>query len=315
MVTPKRASIRCLIGTDGINRCWNHSRAMDNSLPFKPGSRGMRWVRRTVLAAVFLVTLRVVPPLWCGRDAGAWWRGATDRQSSLARSVESWVHQPLAPGQFHTGDTTFDGEWLFGTYQMAAIGFAQIAVEHPDLRAHCLHEMELCEDRLNGDRVRRFDWAAWKEDPLEALEGPNGHAAYLGYLNLVLSLHRTLEPGFKHRQLNDRITATLARNLGRSPILLLEYPEGVRQDAGDIDSGPLMLGRSISASGFMLGCARQQGDWETFRMIYRTAHLFGAPTLQGNRRSFAVGGPLGDSLMLALLTAQPVPGRANGGGR
>jgi hypothetical protein len=65
----------------------------------------------------------------------------------------------------------------------------------------------------------------------------------------------------------------------------------------------------------MLGCARQQGDEETFRTIYRSAHLFGAPTRQSGMTTFAVGGPLGDSLLFALLTAQPAAPVTKGGPR
>jgi len=85
----------------------------------------------------------------------------------------------------------------------------------------------------------------------------------------------------------------------------LEYPAEHAGGRGDIDSGPLVLGRSVSATGLMLGCARQQGDEAVFGEIYRSVHLFGAPTRQSGRVTFALGGPLGDAMMLALLTAQP----------
>ncbi len=367
------------------------------------------------MLAVFLATLRLLPPAWCGRNAGAWWRGDVELQARLGRGVERWISRPMAADQFLTGDQTFDGEWLFGTFQMAILGSAQLAREHPELRADCLHRMELAEDRMLTDQVRQFDRREWKEDPIDALDGPNGHAGYLAYFNLALSVHRQLDPQFKHRGLNDRISEAIARNLNASPIRLIEtypgqtypvdncaaaaslllhdradgtnrfrpvyrkwlaemkgrytdprtglliqavssrtgnatdaprgsgtllgayflglagepfardlylaarrelmapvagfgamreYPPGIIAGPGDIDSGPLIFGRSISASGFMMGCARQQGDEETFRSIYRSVHLFGAPTRQAGMATFAVGGPLGDSLLFALLTAR-----------
>ena len=367
------------------------------------------------MLAVFLATLRLLPPAWCGRNAGAWWRGDVELQARLGRGVERWISRPMAADQFLTGDQTFDGEWLFGTFQMAILGSAQLAREHPELRADCLRRMELAEDRMLTDQVRQFDRREWKEDPIDALDGPNGHAGYLAYFNLALSVHRQLDPQFKHRGLNDRISEAIARNLNASPIRLIEtypgqtypvdncaaaaslllhdradgtnrfrpvyrkwlaemkgrytdprtglliqavssrtgnatdaprgsgtllgayflglagepfardlylaarrelmapvagfgamreYPPGIIAGPGDIDSGPLIFGRSISASGFMMGCARQQGDEETFRSIYRSVHLFGAPTRQAGMATFAVGGPLGDSLLFALLTAR-----------
>lgn len=371
-----------------------------------------------VLVLVFLVSVRVIPPLWCDRGAGEWWEGSGERPAALGRSVDQWIQRSLTSEQFQTGVSLFDGEWLFGTYQMAIVGLAQLAEVKPELRVECLRAMELAEDRILSAAVWKFDQAAWKEAPLDALDGSNGHAGYLGYLNLSLSRHRMLDPQFKHRAIHDRISNALARNLEASPTALIEtypgetypvdncsvaaslalhdraggtrrfapicerwlaqlkrrytdprtgllfqavssrtgepvdaprgsgtalgayflgligepfarelyqaarrelwspvfgfgavreYPRGFREGAGDIDSGPLIFGRSISASGFMLGCARQQDDEDTFRMIYRSVHLFGAPTRQGARTTFALGGPLGASLMLALLTAQPVP--------
>lgn len=336
----------------------------------------------------------------------------------MAEGVARWTAAPLGPKEFKTGVRTFDGEWLFGTYQMAILGHAQVARQQPKLLGESLRRMEFCEDRLLEDAVRAFDRREWKEDPLDGLHGSNGHAGYLGYFNLALGVHRRLDPQFKHRELNDRISDSLARNLAASPISLIEtypgqtfpvdncavavslrlhdladrtnryesvyrcwlkalreryteaqtrllfqavegrsgrptdaprgsgtllgayflglagepmarelylaarrelwapalgfgaaseYPAAFAGGRGDIDSGPLILGRSIPATGFMLGCARQQGDETCYREILRTVHLFGAPTYKGGRITFALGGPLGDAMMLALLTAQPEP--------
>ena len=55
----------------------------------------------------------------------------------------------------------------------------------------------------------------------------------------------------------------------------------------------------------MLGASRAHGDRATFVDDYATAHLFGAPVDRDGRRSFAMGGPLGDAMMFAMLTARP----------
>ncbi len=371
-----------------------------------------------VVVALFIATVAWFPAWWCGLDANKWWSGDERHQQAFASGVTAWVaRQAPDPSSFHTGGDVFDGEWLFGTYQMAALAMAQIAREHPAHGAECLRTMTLCEDRMLEDRLRRFDEQFWGEDPMRALDGPNGHAGYFGYLNLVLSEHRRLDPEFKHRDLNDRISRALARNLARSHIGLietyphavfpvdnaavaaslrlhdlatgtnqyagiyrmwsnmmqaryidrksglliqnvdpmdgsprdaprgsgtllssyflglagdpmsrklydsarrslwapalgfgaaLEYPSDAAKGPGDIDSGPLVLGRSISGSGLMIACARQHGDEETFRSIYRTVHLFGIPVNRADRHLFVSGGPLGNAMMLALLTAQPV---------
>ncbi len=68
---------------------------------------------------------------------------------------------------------------------------------------------------------------------------------------------------------------------------------------GDIDSGPLILGASIAATGFSLGAARRLGDDAWFRALWATTRTFGQPLPGGG---FATGGPLGDAIMLAMLT-------------
>jgi len=79
-----------------------------------------------------------------------------------------------------------------------------------------------------------------------------------------------------------------------------EYPRRV-DGQGDIDSGPVLLGQGVSATGFTLALARIHGDRETYLATYATASFFGGP-VDGN---YALGGPIGDALLFALSTALP----------
>lgn len=124
----------------------------------------MPWARWAAGALVFTICFRILPPLWCGRDAGDWWRGDRETQEALVRGVEEWIHAPLGTDRFKTGSSQFDGEWYFGTYQMAALGLAQFAREHPEARDRCLAGMTLCEDRMLSDACRKFDRDSWKEE-------------------------------------------------------------------------------------------------------------------------------------------------------
>jgi hypothetical protein len=271
--------------------------------------------------------------------------------------------------------------------------------------------MRQCIERLLSPELRAFDAKMWQEDPLEGLGGENGHAAYLGYLNLLLGLHR-LAGGSAYADLNDRITAALIRRLTASPIKLAEtYPDeiypvdncfvigsiglhqaatgsdhrelirdwveharrryvdpksglliqavnrhdgsaadaprgsgtalgvlavyyadpafarelygGIKQtlaaawfgfgavreyppgskERGDIDSGPIILGYGLSATGFAIAGARMHRDHDYFRNLFATAHLFGAPFDRGDGREYLSGGPLGNAILFAMLTA------------
>jgi hypothetical protein len=95
----------------------------------------------------------------------------------------------------------------------------------------------------------------------------------------------------------------LARHLATDTLgfgTVHEYADDI--GAGDIDSGPLLFGLSVSATGFSLGSARAAGDFAHFARVFRTAHLFGAPVQWGGASTFVGGGPLGNAIMLAMLT-------------
>lgn len=333
----------------------------------------------------------------------------------LAREVAQTVKRGVTAKEFTSDSSLFQHEWIFGTYQMAALGLLQICLEHPELQAEFLPAAELAIDQLLSKEVRAFDAKSWGEDSLTSLDGPNGHAAYLGYTNVVLALHRRVVPQSQFAELNDKISTALARRLRAEPTGILqtypgeaypvdnasvlgsllmhqkyfggnhadvtgtmlqrfrkqwrdeksglifqaidirharasdeprasgtslsayflsfgdyetaktlltslknecadslagfgfvrEYPRGVR-GRGDIDSGPVIFGISPSATGFTIASARSQGDRTLFVQLYRTAHLTGGPITTGNRSQFITGGPLGNAIMLAMLTAQPV---------
>ncbi len=385
-------------------------------LPQLPPAWSNPWLRYSTTALLVLVVTLTVPRRWCGRDANRWYEGDTSLVLAHAREVVATVERGVSAEDFTSASELFRNEWRFGTYQMSALALLQICLDRPELRAELLPAGERAIDALLSDSIRAFDTAKWNEDPLAALEaGGKDHAAYLGYLNLALGLHRRVVPDSRFAALNDRITAALVRRLAASrhgiletypreayPVdnaavlgsillhgrttgashsavtaamlaryrlawrdpqsgllyqaidprdgqpadaarasgtalaaLLLSYGEralsrelylvtrdrcadsllgfgyideyhiGSAGGAGDIDSGPLIFGASPSATGFTLASARMFGDRHQFVTLYRTAHLLGTPTSRGGRRVFVTGGPLGNAILLAMLTARP----------
>ncbi len=373
------------------------------------------WVRWPVALLLFALSTALLPRWWCGRDGSRWFQGDSALVVAHAREVATTIREGVSTDNFTNGSDLFRNEWQFGTYQMGALALLQVCLEHPSHRAEFLPAAERAIDEMLSDRIRAFDAARWKEDPLASLDSPLGHAAYLGYLNLVLGLHRSVVPESRYADLNNRITAALVRRLRAAPhggletypeelypldnaavlgsillhqrltgtdhrdvtepmlaryrqawrdpnsgllyqalshrsgqpvdyprasgtalaAMLLsygdraiartlyqsvrdhchdsllgfgyinEYAHGSPHGSGDVDSGPLIFGISPSASGFMLASARMFGDRDEFISLYRTAHLVGTPTTRGDRRLFITGGPLGNALLLAMLTARP----------
>ena len=107
-----------------------------------------------------------------------------------------------------------------------------------------------------------------------------------------------------------RIAGLLARGLFRHEAdfcgfgAIREYAPG-HPGQGDVDSGPVLLGVSVSATGFALAVARASGRPDSFERLYRTTDLFGAPWSSADRMRFLSGGPVGNALLLAMLTSGP----------
>lgn len=182
-------------------------------------------ILRALVTAGFFVAGLWIPQYWCKREAPGWYHGDPAKQLELAHGVEQWIRAGVNRKDFETGSDLFNNEWVFGTYMMAGMGFAQLANQHPELRPDLLPLVRLCANRLLDDKARGFDRSEWNEDPLDSLAGESGHAAYLGYLNLLLSAERLLDSSSPHAALNDRITETLARRMRNAPSMLLEtYP-------------------------------------------------------------------------------------------
>lgn len=391
-------------------------------------SRPARSARGLLALLAFVMGLGTVPHRVCERDAAAYFEGDTQQVAALAASVARWTGEELAPTAFATGSARFDGEWLFGTYMMAAMGFGQVAAASGDTegpsaarRAESVARMERCLDAMLSPAARAFDRDAWSLDAFASIDAPagsardHGHVAYLGYAGLALGLHRTLVPSSRFDTRHDAIVAALARRFETSPSGLVEtypnevYPvdnaaalgalalharamhrapapglarglEAIRtraiatdsgllaqavdattgspRDPGrgsgsalasyflayadpamsaslyravhrelfrtiigfgvvlehpsscdkcsgraDIDSGPVVFGFGVSATGFAMGASRANDDRDAFASLYATAHLFGAPFDEGATRTFATGGPLGDAILFAMLTA------------
>ncbi|WP_067813210.1 hypothetical protein [Nocardia inohanensis] len=84
-----------------------------------------------------------------------------------------------------------------------------------------------------------------------------------------------------------------------------EYPEG-NQGSGDIDSGPLVAGISLSSTVVALGTARVNGDGSLAAALGSEGELLGLPiTLPGSKR-YAFGLlPIGDAFVAWSATARP----------
>jgi hypothetical protein len=146
-------------------------------------------------------------------------------QKPIAAIVVRDIQQGIKPEQFKTGNRRFDGEWAIGTYQMAVMGLGQMVLAHPELRETYLPTIKQCVERLLQPEAIAFGTEAYGENGLTALNSAEGHA-YLGYVNLALSMLRRLEPNNRFAPVNDRLTEALVRRLKTASYSLIEtYPK------------------------------------------------------------------------------------------
>ena len=113
---------------------------------------------------------------------------------------------------------------------------------------------------------------------------------------------------FVDRELAAELYAAARQELTGSVIgfgLMQEYPESSPGGFGDIDSGPVIMNYGVSPTGFMIAGTKIFDDRDLFKKLYRTSVLFGAPLKTGDQWEYVTGGPLGNAIMFAMLTALP----------
>jgi hypothetical protein len=363
---------------------------------------------------IFPLTVRFISAPFCQRYADKFYSAGLNNYQSMGKGMDYWLEKNMGRDNFQTGSDRFDGEWLFGTYLMTAIGYSQQVLQFPELRGEYLPKIKKALMELRQENLQKFDFEAWGESPF-AFERSD-HAAFLGYYNLALSLYHLIKKSDGEDdliRLNEKVTKFLIKRYKLSPLKLLEsYPKEVYsvdncavigsiavfdkaagrsrspiidewievcrefcmdgktgtliqtldwqyasmveyprasgtflgiyfmsfadlkfaeelyinarkefysnilgfgaikeytrdypRGLGDIDSGPVIFGYGLSPLGFMLGCSRIFEDEPTFKALFATCYVGGAPISNNKRLNWATGGPIGDGIIFGMLTS------------
>ncbi|MBL1077730.1 hypothetical protein JK358_25340 [Nocardia sp. 2] len=122
---------------------------------------------------------------------------------------------------------------------------------------------------------------------------------------VILRFLPEIDPDFAKSQYQNFRARFLSYPAGFGPAIR-EYPEGT-DGPGDVDSGPLLAGISLSATVVGLGAARVNGDTSLATALGSAGELLGAPlTLPGTKR-YALGLlPIGDDFLVWSATARPL---------
>lgn len=165
------------------------------------------------------------------------------------------------------------------------------------------------------------DWLADSRAALDSDTGLIGHTASLPNGDststaratsqvIILRMLPDIDPAFAREQY-ERFRERFGRNFFGVPSIL-EYPSGVT-GSGDVDSGPLILGRGVSANVLMIGVAQVYGDHKLANAIAQLGETVGMPWTsggEGQKQRFEkryAGGvlPIGDIIVAYSHVARP----------
>lgn len=122
--------------------------------------------------------------------------------------------------------------------------------------------------------------------------------------SLILRFLVDVDPAFARSQYLRFRSLFVVRPLGLGPAVR-EYPVG-RDGPADVDSGPLPLGVSLSATAVTLGAAAVQGDGRLAGALANYGELLGVPVSTPWSKRYAAGVlPIGDAFLAWSKTARP----------
>lgn len=172
------------------------------------------------------------------------------------------------------------------------------------------------------DRITQTDRyadtiAQWLSDARERLDPETGLLPHTASLpdgrpvgvaratsqGIILRLLPDIDPEFAKEQY-ERFRTRFLTTFAGAPCVL-EYPSGV-SGSGDVDSGPLIFGRSLSGTVMMIAVAQIYGDQSLANAIAQAGETVGLPWTSNDRKNY-VGGllPIGDIIVGYAHIARP----------
>jgi hypothetical protein len=139
-----------------------------------------------------------------------------------------------------------------------------------------------------------------RADPLtgEPLEGARGSSQ-----SIIARFLSEVDPDWGREQYMGFRRQFVDAPLGVAGVR--EYPHG-SQGVGDVDSGPLLLGISLSASAVTLGAALVREDQALAEPLLHASEAFGLPIGWGGSKRYLFGAvPVGDAFLVWAKTALP----------
>jgi hypothetical protein len=157
---------------------------------------------------------------------------------------------------------------------------------------------------LDGVRQRLDPATGLMPHRVDAQTGAPADSARATSQSIIERFLVEIDPDFAHAQYLRFRDQYLTWPLRLGPAVR-EYPHGVDGPA-DVDSGPLPLGVSLSATVVTIGAAQVQGDAPLAAALANYGELLGAPIDTPWTKRYAFGLlPIGDAFLVWSKTARP----------
>lgn len=157
---------------------------------------------------------------------------------------------------------------------------------------------------LNGVRQRLDPRTGLLPHRVDLATGMPAEVARATSQSVIQRFLVDVDPAFAREQYLRFRDLFVVAPLGLGPAVR-EYPPGL-DGPGDVDSGPLLLGVSLSATVVTLGAAQSQGDAALAGALANYGELVGLPVDTPWTRRYALGVlPIGDAFLAWSKTARP----------
>jgi hypothetical protein len=114
-------------------------------------------------------------------------------------------------------------------------------------------------------------------------------------ISYALHFLKDLDPDFARHQYTLAKSQLFRSTLGFGAVR--EFPEGVKEDI-DVDSGDVVLGLGMAASGFGIAAAAVMGDEEMTIALLKSSAVLGMPVLRNGELRYDAMPPVGQAVIL-----------------
>lgn len=186
--------------------------------------------RKTIIILLTIAAALAIKMLWvtiASRNIGSFESEKSDLLRRRNYLLEEIVTSPkkLIDRMPAAVGSQFQGEWAIYSCSMLSASLVNMAHLYPETREDAIIHIDALIKIVMSRELRAYDRNRWGEDPLESLEGEEGHVSYLSHLAWMIAGYKQIGGDSRYDQLYHSLCATMNRRLLTSPGLNLQtYP-------------------------------------------------------------------------------------------